>query len=549
MSEAVGKESLISKEAMALDALIRLNRQIAKEPDVCALVNFFLLTVVGQFSVADSFLAMPNPSELTDRPLFFATGAFVNDRELADAGFLFSLLEIFGHQPAPVVPATMSPAARQVSALKMGGASKAELLLPLVHDGKPFGVLALAGKVTKKPFTNSDIALLQGLLDAVAPFLANLGREYFDLFNSASEGVMIFDSDHRLKRINETALRLLGAASAGGAAVGNVYRMGLRDVLPDPPFREWASSILKAVATSPRGHIQNLVVTSNDVQRVYDVRVSFINCMTDKQHDLLLVVDDVTIRRDNEHRLYELQRQAEKGVLISCISHEIKNYLAILSGGAELATRYLQQQQTDKVLDKLADFTKHIDRMRDFVVGVMNSSRRECRMAETDLSAVVSDAVDFAKVQKSFRSMRVRVTSDETLPRIMADPDHLAQLLLNLLNNAAEAIQISENEYGLIDIEMRTNERGEVLLVVSDNGIGMPPDVRDKLFRLQVTTKQSGFGYGLLTCAAILREHGATVDVQSEPGVGSMITIGFATAGSNSNLSSLTEATQRCPEQ
>jgi signal transduction histidine kinase len=58
----------------------------------------------------------------------------------------------------------------------------------------------------------------------------------------------------------------------------------------------------------------------------------------------------------------------------------------------------------------------------------------------------------------------------------------------------------------------------------------MPASVRDKLFRSQVTTKESGFGYGLLTCAAILQEHEADVDVQSAPDEGTMITIRFKPA-------------------
>ena len=522
--------NLISKEAMALDALIRLNRQIAEEPDIYALVNFFLLTVVGQFSVSDSFLTIPNPSKISDRPLFFATGSFVNDKEVADSEFLNTLLDMFETNSGPGVQATTSLTGKQARALKIGGDKKAELILPLIRDNEPFGILGLAGKVTGKIFTHSDIALLQGLLDAIVPFLSNLRREYFDLFNSTSQGVMIFDSNYRLKRINETALRFLNAASSGKVSLNTVHGMKLHEILPDPPFHEWAASILRTISTSRGGQIQNLLARENESERVYDVRVSQVNRMTDRQFDLLLVLDDVTLRRDGEIRLYELQRNAEKGVMISSISHEMKNYLGILSGGHELTMHYFRQGEVEKALDKLAGFGEHINTMREFVVRVMNSSRSETRMSRIDLNAVVAETVAFAKIQKSFRSVRVRLTRDDNLPLITADPDRIAQLLLNLLNNAADAIEESASPHGLIDVETRVEPGNKVAMIVSDNGIGMIPQVREKLFVSQVTTKDTGFGYGLLTCASIMQEHRATAEVRSEPDQGTMITIRFISA-------------------
>ena len=70
----------------------------------------------------------------------------------------------------------------------------------------------------------------------------------------------------------------------------------------------------------------------------------------------------------------------------------------------------------------------------------------------------------------------------------------------------------------------------EVLLIVSDNGAGIEPEVMESLFKARTTTKQHGHGYGLVTCASIIENHNAAVSVDSEPGMGAVFTIRFPAA-------------------
>jgi signal transduction histidine kinase len=106
------------------------------------------------------------------------------------------------------------------------------------------------------------------------------------------------------------------------------------------------------------------------------------------------------------------------------------------------------------------------------------------------------------------------------------DRDQIAQLLLNLLNNAGDAISATAREGGRIAVAT-TVTPASISLIIGDNGAGMPPEIRDKLFKSQLTTKSGGHGYGLITCARIIAGHKGTVDVESEPGDGTRIAVHF----------------------
>jgi len=104
------------------------------------------------------------------------------------------------------------------------------------------------------------------------------------------------------------------------------------------------------------------------------------------------------------------------------------------------------------------------------------------------------------------------------------DTDQISQLLLNLLNNAADAIEEGEKDEGRILV--KTVKEGNIVnLSVSDNGVGIEPDIKDKLFKTHLTTKINRHGYGLVTCAVISENHDAYVEIDSEPGQGATFSI------------------------
>jgi two-component system nitrogen regulation sensor histidine kinase NtrY len=106
-----------------------------------------------------------------------------------------------------------------------------------------------------------------------------------------------------------------------------------------------------------------------------------------------------------------------------------------------------------------------------------------------------------------------------------ADPDLTEQVLINLLMNAMDALGGSENPR--IHLSSRMNERGRVLIQVSDNGPGIAPEAREKIFIPFFTTKKEGSGIGLSFSRQVMRLHGGIIAVQSQPGMGTVFTLRF----------------------
>jgi two-component system NtrC family sensor kinase len=118
---------------------------------------------------------------------------------------------------------------------------------------------------------------------------------------------------------------------------------------------------------------------------------------------------------------------------------------------------------------------------------------------------------------------------DPDLPEIMLDPDQIGQVLLNLINNAGDAIDGT----GTITLATRHDD-GFVRVIVRDNGVGMSPEVMEKMFLPFFTTKDvgKGTGLGLSVSSSIVESLGGRIEAQSMPGAGSSFTVVLPTNGS-----------------
>ena len=114
-------------------------------------------------------------------------------------------------------------------------------------------------------------------------------------------------------------------------------------------------------------------------------------------------------------------------------------------------------------------------------------------------------------------SIKLLIRTDPESLEITADPELLEQVLINLVLNAAHALQNSSD--GKIQIEGFLNDRGRVVLQVTDNGPGLLPEVQEKIFIPFFTTKKEGSGIGLSLCRQIMRLHRGTITVHSTPNV------------------------------
>jgi signal transduction histidine kinase len=312
------------------------------------------------------------------------------------------------------------------------------------------------------------------------------------------------------------------------ADLEDITGASLDEILPDGVFGPWIRDLAQEGTFLTGGAMKSVVARSGDTERIFNVSVTRGGENAMPGVDIIVTLEDITVQKRGEQRLFDLERTSERGEMATAISHELNNFLAMVLAGVDVAEMAAKADDRSKLSTTLERIRDTLGRMERFTRGLMDFQNLEPRMRRTNLNSLIMDVLSFASAQERFRAVAISPGLDCRLPEFQMDPDQVSQMLLNLLNNAADAIAGAGKGDG--EIAIRTlRDKGEALLIVSDNGGGMTEEVKERLFRSRVTTKAGGHGYGLITTARIVENHGASIAVASEPGMGTTFTIRFPT--------------------
>jgi signal transduction histidine kinase len=229
-----------------------------------------------------------------------------------------------------------------------------------------------------------------------------------------------------------------------------------------------------------------------------------------------------------EEALRRRDRLAAMGELASTVAHEIRNPLNAVGLTAQRLRREFlgsppdgataaDRAEAEELLGVMADETKRIDRI---VQQFLDFARPPAlRVEPTDLGALVRDLGERLRAHAESRGLSLETdTAAAGVARV--DPAQLRQALDNLVRNAVEATP----EGGRVSVVARTG-RGGHTIDVGDTGRGIEPDHRARLFDLYFTTKPEGTGVGLAVTQQIVAAHGGAIEVESEPGKGTTMTV------------------------
>ena len=240
-----------------------------------------------------------------------------------------------------------------------------------------------------------------------------------------------------------------------------------------------------------------------------------------------------TLERKVDERTRELSEiqahliQAEKlasiGKLAAGIAHEINNPL----GGILIYSHILLEDapEGDPHRENIKKIVKETTRCKDIVKGLLDFARpREPVRAPMDVRDLLDKCLALTERQALFQNIRVERVFALNLPPVVGDGDQLQQVFMNIIFNAAEAME------GNGTLTLRASfdrERDEVSVAVGDTGHGIREEDRKRLFEPFFTTKEvgKGTGLGLAISFGIVQKHGGTIEVQSEPGRGTIFTV------------------------
>ncbi len=237
---------------------------------------------------------------------------------------------------------------------------------------------------------------------------------------------------------------------------------------------------------------------------------------------MLVVIDDMTALGRIEERLLHTEKLVTAGQIAAGIAHEIGTPLNIVRGRAELALSRLgadhaQAPAQQVIIDEVDRVTRLIRQLLDYV----RPSPAEPRAV--DVAAVIEQVALLLGPQASERGVALATDAPAALGTVRADPDHVQQILINLVMNAIDACARG----GRVEVRARATPKHEVVLEVADDGPGIPPDSRAHVFDPFFTTKKrgQGTGLGLWVVAQLVRSHGGEIELPDVPGAGTLVRI------------------------
>lgn len=230
-----------------------------------------------------------------------------------------------------------------------------------------------------------------------------------------------------------------------------------------------------------------------------------------------------TTQRLTEARahLARSERLASVGRLAAGIGHEIGNPIAAIMGMQELLLEGDLPEETQK--DFLVRMKKETERIHSILRDLLDFARPEqapssgAQPEPSSVAEVLSDVVALLQPQKSFREVTVTVEAAATLPRVVLPASRLTQVLLNLALNAADALVTARGGRGHLRLRAR-REGAKVRLEIEDDGPGIAPEIKDRLFEPFATTKDvgAGTGLGLAVCRGIVEGAGGEITCDAE---------------------------------
>lgn len=398
--------------------------------------------------------------------------------------------------------------------IESGTAEGTWLAAPLLVNQEPIGAAAVL--FANRIVTVDHRALFEAYLGSAAATLEVLRQEaaheearraWERMVDAVPYALCLVDAAGRARRANRAFADLVHAqttAIAGRpwlALVPPAWGEGLAEVLAEP-----GSGREVQLRAGPR----SFGVTSYSIGPV--------------PGDTVLVFDDQTDRRRLQDQLVQSEKMSAIGQLIAGIAHDLNNPLASVVGFADFLLE--GPDVPAHLVEPVRVIQQEAERAAAIVRNLLSFARRQDHQRKaTELGPLLTATVNLLRTQMISRRVDVFLDVADDLPAIDADAGQIQQVFVNLVSNAAQAIE-SAGRAGRVVLRARPWQDGAAI-EVSDDGPGMSPAVSAQVFEPFFTTKAEGqgTGLGLAICQGIVREHGGRIQLATTPGKGATFTV------------------------
>ncbi|MGD8484814.1 MAG: ATP-binding protein [Thioalkalispiraceae bacterium] len=321
-----------------------------------------------------------------------------------------------------------------------------------------------------------------------------LAQRLESLLNALPGGIVVLDGEGRVQECNPAAVTLLGEPLEG---------------------QHWFDVIQRAF--SPRAD------DGHEISLVTGRRVSISTCPLGTEPGQILLLTDVTEMRQLQDRLNHQQRLASMGEMAASLAHQIRTPLA----SALLYASNLKRQQLSD--DKRIRFSEKIFERLAYLESLINDMLLFARGEKIDeepvlITELLIDIEAQLETRLSGSSIKLTITNHCQQALIAGNPKMLCSAILNLADNAIQAMHANKQAHAQISIEANC-DADNVLIAIKDNGPGIAEEKQEQIFNPFFTTRNEGTGLGLAVVKAIIHAHKGHINLDSQPGVGSTFII------------------------
>jgi two-component system nitrogen regulation sensor histidine kinase GlnL len=238
---------------------------------------------------------------------------------------------------------------------------------------------------------------------------------------------------------------------------------------------------------------------------------------------VVLVLRDLSRVKELEEQVRRSDRLAAVGVLAAGVAHEVRNPLVGVRAAAQL------MEGEPGFPPSLKEFTaiiiREVDRLNRLVGDLLAfAGRRPLQVQSCNVNQVVEEALRLEDSALQAGGITVVRRYDPAVPVVVADPERLLQVFLNLIRNGAEAMADGAGELQLRTrferVAPQCGGRAAAVVEIGDRGPGIPPDIQAQVFNPFFTTKDGGTGLGLPISLRIVEEHSGAIEIESQVGQG-----------------------------
>jgi histidine kinase len=357
-------------------------------------------------------------------------------------------------------------------------------------------------------------------------------QKYYAIFDNIPNPVFVLDMD---------TLEILDC----NASVEVIYGYKKDEIIQQ--------SFLELFGPEEKDHYGELIKRSSVINQARQFNKEggtlFVNIMISPsdypgRKELLVTTSDITQRLETEQQLIQASKMATLGEMATGVAHELNQPLSVIKTASRFFMKKIRKKEKIKD-DILLTMSEEIDSYVDRAAKIIDHMREFGRKSETDqeevdINAVLKKAFEILGQQLKVRGIEVVWDLEKDLAPVMADSNRLEQVFINLLINARDAIdekwQAQPQQAGDKKINLKTScSSREIIVEISDTGMGIPDELLDRIFEPFFTTKKvgQGTGLGLSISYGIIQECKGNIQAVSSKGQGAGFIIKFPIATEN----------------